>query len=158
MNEKVKIEWSEKKNNDWIVASISKGESPDIIENVSINRTNTKGEVFPNFDQIMTGYTLECIVWTSPAGKVYLFAPKVITGASRGTGGANIAKAQEVKAKNIEKAQDNKELGIKTSSTIRMAVDLAIAEGTPNTQTILKWREWLFTNWDIPSDIAPPFK
>lgn len=167
MNEKVKIEWLEKKNPDWKVANITKGDGTTV-ENVSINRTNTKGEVFPNFDAIMTGYTLECTVWTSGAGKTYLFAPKqAATGQNGASKGAGIAKAQEVKSQMIKGAQDNKELGIKTSSTIRMAVDLAIAECT-NASTpdgisssleyqIKKWRKWLVANWDLEVTDTPPF-
>ena len=61
------------------------------------------------------------------------------------------------KAKNIEKAQDRKEEGIMISSTMRMAVDLSVAQIeakglTPSIEEmkkqILLWRKWLMNNWD----------
>lgn len=67
------------------------------------------------------------------------------------------------KAENIEKAQGNKELGIMTSSTIRMAVDIALAEVNSAQMfdegvfkgRITYWRKWLVSEWDNVE--APPF-
>ncbi len=163
---KFKIEFLENKSPDWKVATVT-DETGKTFQEVSINKTNKKGEPFPNFDQIMSGATIEANFWTSGAGKHYLFAPdpkNVSTGtvAPQGGRGGGIAKAQMVKAENIEKAQGNKELGIKTSSTIRMAVDCAVAEcgigGNGLQSSILKWRLFFWENWDMPEDATPPFK
>ncbi len=77
-------------------------------------------------------------------------------GAVGGSKGGFIALAQENQAQLIQTAQNNKEEGIKTSSTIRMAVDLAIAEkagGNPEPfpQLIKGWRSWLIANWNLPT-------
>jgi hypothetical protein len=64
-----------KKNNDWIVVSILNA-AGEIVENVSVNRTNKKGEVFPGFDDIAVGNQVAGQLWRSPKGAMYLFAPK----------------------------------------------------------------------------------
>lgn len=77
----------------------------------------------------------------------------------------NMTAVMEKKAENIAVAQGNKELGIKVSSTIRMAVDLAIAElGSGHTYTpsdiqqkVLYWRQWLWLSWDAKDSDFPPF-
>lgn len=75
-----------------------------------------------------------------------------------------IKETMDIKAKSIGKFQDNKEWSIKVSSTMRDAVSLAIAEikdiRTLNTleQDILKWREWLWKNWDVDPKDYPPFE
>ena len=84
----------------------------------------------------------------------------------RASGGFKTAQAKEVidyKQTGIAKSQDNKELSIKTASTMRMAVDIAIAltpeqrEGTMQ-ETIRWWREWCWLEWDkTGSDAMPPF-
>lgn len=65
----------QEKNADWKVVSILNA-AGEIVENVSVNRTNKKGESFPDFDNIAVGAKIEGQMWTSPAGKQYLFAPK----------------------------------------------------------------------------------
>lgn len=113
------------------------------------------GTLFPNFSGLVTGAEFEANAWTNPTtGKVSFFAPKPSTGAKQAFGGG--IKAVERKEKGIEKSQDRKEEGIKTSSTIRMAVDLAIAQkeqgelrDTPLADLILIWRAWLLQNWEI---------
>ena len=162
MDNTVKIEWAEKKSNDWIVASISKGESPDIIENVSINRTNQKGEVFPDFDKIMTGHTLQGTFWTSLKGKHYLFAPKPATGASggsqRGSAGG-IKAAQERKETSINKSMDRKEESIALASSMRDATLISTTlykdAGMSDDEFKVKWRswqKWLFDRFEEGSD------
>lgn len=53
------------------------------------------------------------------------------------------------KESSIGRFQDNKEWSIKVSSTMRDAVQLAIAEQDPTPDNILKWRKWLWNNWDV---------
>lgn len=74
-----------------------------------------------------------------------------------GGGGSTVynSQAMETKKENVHEAQENKALGIKVSSTIRMAVDIAIAEGAPNSTNILKWRTWLWENWDVGNKDVP---
>ena len=63
------------KTKDWKVVSILNA-AGEIVENISVNRTNKKGEVFPNFDAITVGASVEGQLWQSSTGKIYLFAPK----------------------------------------------------------------------------------
>lgn len=65
----------EKKNADWIVASLVDA-AGDVHENVSINKVSKKGDIFPNFDTLEVGTKVEARIWESDAGKKYLFAPK----------------------------------------------------------------------------------
>ena len=88
--------------------------------------------------------------------------PTGTTGPYRGNPGA-ITKAMDRKEQGIEKFQDNKELGIKISSTIRMAVDLVAAtesEGWTMQQKqseIKQWRKWLWENWSADDKDFAPF-
>jgi len=76
---------------------------------------------------------------------------------------AQIEKAVERKEQGIARSQDNKDFSIRVSSTMNKAVDLAIAEikdiSTLNTleSDILKWREWLWRNWEVSDTQYPPF-
>ncbi len=70
---------------------------------------------------------------------------------------ADIGKMMDKKEASIDKFQDNKELSIKISSTMRMAVDLAIAQGKLGTGTIQEWRAWLWNEWDKTDKDFPPF-
>jgi len=159
--EKYKVDFMEKKNEDWIIASLSSPEAS--FPEVSINRKNKKGELFPNFDGIQASREVEGHIWSSPAGKVYLFAPSPENAARPTRSPSAINKAMDKKADNIALAQDNKEKGIMTSSTIRMAVDIALAEsaGLPFDVGVFKgrvkvWRDWLIAEWDNTKS-APPF-
>ncbi len=67
---------------------------------------------------------------------------------------AQIKETMDIKRQDIQKSQENKELSIKIASTMRMAVDLAIAEWKDETvldtleQGIRKWRAFCWENWD----------
>jgi hypothetical protein len=159
--EKYKVDFMEKKNEDWIIASLSSPEAS--FPEVSINRKNKKGEVFPNFDGIQAGREVEGHIWSSPAGKVYLFAPQPEGSKPPMRSAGAITKAMDRKEAGIEKFQDSKEQGIMTSSTIRMAVDITLAEsaGLPFDVGVFKgrvkvWRDWLIAEWDNTKS-APPF-
>lgn len=155
----------EKKSADWIVATLECG--GNVTKDVSINRNDKKtGAVaFPTFDEIQSGRTVEGELWNSPAGKWYLFAPKA---SKSGGNGAfrqkQIEDTMEKKAVYIGQAQGNKELGIKVSSTMRMAVDLVVAEGLEGRvedgikNAIQEWRAWLWMEWDKEDKDFPPFK
>lgn len=169
MTQKYKTNWMEKKNNDWILASIlpqkEDGTWDKEITNVSINRTAKNGQVFPNFDTIAAGVEIEGEFWQSQAGKNYLFAPKpkleapnfIKQAGNSAFKAKQIEEAQNRTTQNVAKAQDNKDWSIKTSSTMRDAVLLSIAEGKPNQENILRWREWLWNNFEVEPDQYPPF-
>jgi len=113
---------------------------------------------FPDFANLAAGKSVMGKIEVKQNGQYLnktLIYPKLAPtgnfGASRG-----ITVAMDRKEKSIEKAQDSKELSIKIASTIRMAVDLAIAENRPTEDNILKWRKWAWENWDAKdTDFAP---
>lgn len=171
---KFTLEFLETKSPDWKIASLS-GEGLDgIVTDVSINAKDKSGTPFPNFTTMMTGHTVEGDFWTSSTGKKYLFPPKPQPGVAQGRGGAgitgaksgfgnNISRVMDKKAENIAVAQDNKEHGIKISSTMRDAVLIATTivnnsqvEGSAGDMKdlIKSWRKWLWDNWDVEE---PPF-
>lgn len=150
---KYKIEWLENKDTDWKIIQLS-DESGKTYKDVSINRKDKNGIEFPNFDTLRAEDMIEGDFWVSPKGRNYLFPPK-----PQSPKGGNISKMMEKKAVLIEKAQDNKELGIMTSSTIRMAVDLVVAQMANDhiiqnaTEADIKgmikeWRKWLVSEWN----------
>lgn len=156
-----KITALEKKNNDWYILNLV-NQTGVSEEGVSVNRTNKKGETFPNFDALMVGGQVDGKFWKSDAGKKYLFAPELATNKSFQGGGA---KAAEAKGKMVEKAMDRKEQGIARfqdekeraimiSSTASQATEILVAlysKGDMNNQSWnQKWLEtryWLVKNW-----------
>ena len=128
-----------------------------------------KVNVFSNaldFANIKQGYTINGTM--SKNGDYWDIS---FAGAEKPRGGAGgafkqaqIEKAQETKAGYIAKAQDNKEQSIKVASTMRMAVDLAIAEYRDKTildtldSAVLKWRKWCWENWEVSEKDYAPFK
>ena len=168
MEKEYTISLVEDKNKDWKIVTLEvvEGDGSVMYEDVSVNRVNKKGEIFPNFDNIKVGERVKGNLWSSSAGKRYLFAPSPIKtqgGANKASGGYKtqvIKEAQETKRKDIETAQENKGQSIKISSTMRDAVLLTIAEKGDGVMTaedmeenIIKWRKWLVNHWedaDIP--------
>lgn len=154
-----KVQKVEIKNADWKVATLL---APDgyPTENVSVNRKNKKGEVFPNFDGIVEGANVEGVLWKSDAQKWYLFAPdekKAGNGANFANNGGAM-RMMDKKNTNVREAMDAKEKAVKIASTMRDAVLLAIAQHQdPNVppnlaEAILQWRQWLWLHWDDPEE------
>lgn len=119
---------------------------------------------FPRFADLKEEDTVSGDVVTKDQWKT-LYPPKApSTGSTGANRGGQIAKAQEKKAQYIEKAQENKEEGIKISATMRDAVLCAIAEyNKDNTnldtldELIRKWRKILWLEWDKTDMDFPPF-
>ena len=140
----------ESKNNDWKIANVT-GVDGTNYKDCSINRASKKGEVFPNFDELDEGKTIEAEYWRSGAGKNYLFPPRAKkTTATRKTFDATVV--MEKKAMNIERSQDRKEDGIKISATARDATLIMVAlmtkEDFDYQEKWLEVREWLWNNWE----------
>lgn len=160
----LKINWLERKNPDWIKAQVI-NESGATINDVSISRVSKKGEAFPNFDNLVPGQDVNGVLWQSQAGAWYLFPPRPQTsagGAYKSSGA--MSKVMEKKAENISVAMDKKELAIKIASTMRMAVDCAIANlGNKQFQPIemenliTYYRKWLWERWDANDGDFSPF-
>jgi hypothetical protein len=171
MNKDYTISSVDDKSPDWkiLTLEIVEGEGSVMFEDVSVNRVNKKGEAFPNFDNLKVGERVKGNLWTSSAGKKYLFAPdlnKPAGGANRGQSGgfkAGMQKMVEQKQAGIEKNIDRKEEGIKISSTMRDAVQIALAELGGNAdhedyeRRIQYWRQWLWGEWENVNDF-PPFR
>lgn len=124
---------------------------------------------FPNFANLKDGDVvegdLEIKVNGNYTNKTLNPSPtgKPVYGAPRASG-SGIKAAQERKQEMVEKAQDNKELGIKVASTINKAVELAIAEySSPENkysldELVIKWRAFLWNQWEkTSSDDMIPF-
>jgi hypothetical protein len=160
---KYSLEWTENKvtstGKKYIKATL-KDETGATTTDVAI------WEGFPNFANLKPGEVVEGDLVIKQNGQYEnksLYAPKVAsTGQNSANRGGFIAKAQENKAVLIEKAQDNKERGIMTSSTIRLAVDTALAEcaGMPFDAGVFKgrireWRNWYLAEWDNVKSAEP---
>lgn len=132
-----KIEWIETKGEGWKVATLHEGiEGGQTHQNVSINKMdkNSGAVAFPTFDAFAPGGTVEGNIWTSQAGKSYLFAPKPSTAAPSASGrpsGGAMTKVMEKKQENISENMDRKEMGIKVSGAMRDAtlITTALLEG-----------------------------
>lgn len=122
---------------------------------------------FPGFAYLVIGQSIEGDVVEKQNGQYTnrtLYAPKTpSTTPQRGAGA--ITKAMDKKAENIEKAQDNKSLGVKISATMGHAVNIVLAqikddpirdEGAIK-QMITNWRKWLWENWDKEEKDFDPF-
>jgi len=120
-----KIDWIETKKPDWKIATVT-GIDGIQHSDCSINRTGKQGEVFPDFEALAPGHTIEADLWNSPAGKNYLFAPKPKTAGRSGGGprAAVVEAAQDRKAGHIKEAQENKERSIMVASAMRDATVL----------------------------------
>jgi hypothetical protein len=115
---------------------------------------------YPNYAELKPGSTVEGTLTEKPYnGKIYytLYAPKAE--APRRSPSA-INQAMKKKEESIEKFQVSKAEGIKISSTLNHAADIAVArlgEGKTKEEyesEILYWRSWLWKHWD---DEQEPF-
>lgn len=155
---KYEILWLEKKTTStgkpYYKLSL-KDEQGNTTENVSM------WSDFPNFANIAPGHFVTGDVKENDKGYKTIYAPKPVSMGNSGALGGYKAKvmndAMEKKAGYISNAQENREHGIKVSSTIRMAVDMAIAEGKPTAENIKDWRKWFWMNWDVDETSFPPF-
>lgn len=145
------------KNPDWKVADI-KGADGSQYQNVSINRTNTKGEVFPRFDDVANGAQIEGEYWQSGAGKNYLFGPRTPKTRSQGSSGA-ITKAQDRKKADITEAQGNKEYSVKVASTARDAtmITVELMKQDPLGQWHTIWEDTRERLWKMYDREKEPF-
>src|SRR3990167_8361208 len=116
---------------------------------------------------LAVGQDVEANAWQNPKNQKWSLYPIEDKKRSGGASGAYkekvIGEAMDRKEKSIGRFQDDKEFSIMVSSTMRDAVQLAIAEikdiTTLNTleKDILKWREWLIVNWNVDEKDVPPF-
>lgn len=161
-----KIKWLEVKNPDWKVLTLTDDKGQEL-KDVSVNRTNKKGEAFPKFDEIMNAGEIEGEFWTSDAGKNYLFAPKPQRASNPGFKSHQIRETMEIKRTDIAHSQAEKSHAIKVASTFSAAKDAAIAEyqesrrlsatGATLEQLFEKWREYFWLRFDVGETQYPPF-
>jgi hypothetical protein len=170
------LQWIETKGPEWKVASVRDINNIEY-HDASINRTDRKtGAVFPKFDELTAGMKIEADLWTSPAGKHYLFAPKPQhQGGPRSGGGAPraaaITAAQDHKAEHIKNAQENKERSIMVASAMRDATILLeyafgeeIQQLPPNERMAAikahhkEVRDWYLKTWsEVEKQVDVPF-
>lgn len=161
---KITIQWCESKvsskGTDYKKCSIV-DESGRKLEDVAVFSS------FNHYSAIMPGAEVEGVIEQKTYNNKisYSLGNMVSTAYTRSSGpsrSSQMVKIMDKKAENIATAQENKELGIKISSTLRMAVDLAIAQvgnsAIPiTTDAIQKWRTWLWLEWDKEDKDFPPF-
>lgn len=169
---KFNIFWSERKSGNYgnyMVADLI-DDTGQKIEGVSINEKSKKGDVFPNFSGIITGQDVEGELWTSDAGKHYLFPPKKKLDKPNFMK-KNIEDAINLKNDNIGKVMDRKEESIALAGAQRDAVLIAttiwnsitsansngnnVSGGMNMKEEIIKWRNWFLSD-DFKKDV-PPF-
>ncbi len=120
---------------------------------------------FPRYAEITVGSSIDGEIRKNQKGYDNLYSNEVKRGyAPRSPSQtANIEKAMDRKEASIGKFQDDKDFNIMVSSTMRDAVQLAIAEfGNERVldtleQGITKWRNWLIANWNVDKKDIPPF-
>lgn len=137
----------------WKITNMSlKDEAGNTIDDVS------------TFDVVTPGITIEGTIEMKGQYKNFKSAPSGSKSGFKGNQMAVVKKTQE----GVKVAQQNKDLSIKMSSTMRMAVDLAIASkpiypadsgivmAEISTEEIKKWRKWLWLEWDKNDTDFPP--
>ena len=143
-----------------VASKTTKNSKPYKMLEVEVNGETRKVNIwsnFPDFANIVEG---SVITGKMAMDGQYWNISYEDTSKPRGGAGtafktAQIEKVMDTKRQDISKFQDNKELSIKVASTMRMAVDLAIAEkGDRNVldtleQGIKKWRAFCWENWDV---------
>lgn len=155
---KLKIEWIETKSPDWKVATLKDSDGLPY-DDASINRTDKKGRVFPNFDNLMAGQEIEGNPWKNPtSGKWAIYPPDEQKDATTGKFGRSGGMAMmKEKAKNIEEAQERKAESIAffnaTNSAIALVSKYQLGEMTESEirVKIVAWRDWFlteFNNWN----------
>ena len=118
---------------------------------------------FPHYAEIKEDSTIDAEIRKNDKGYDNLYSNEIKPRGNSNFKSQQIEKAVERKEQGIARSQDNKDWSIRVSSTMNKAVDLAIAEikdiTTLNTleRDILKWREWLWRNWEVSDTQYPPF-
>lgn len=116
------------KSNDWKLVDAVDMTGVEINQ-ASANRVDKKGNIWTAFDSIVEGGSVEADFWRSDAGKGYLFAPKTPSKTAYTPRTAtNIAKAQEVKGEQIDKAQTRKHDAITLAGAMRDGCQIALRE------------------------------
>lgn len=124
-------------------------------------------EKVSTFEPVMSGGTIEGTIVKNDKGYLNfkkLEAPDFIKQQRKPDISKSVEKAQERTAEGVKIAQERTSWSVKTSATMRDAVMIATARGISGwdkdeiEKAILKWREWLWTNFDVESDQYPPFQ
>lgn len=160
------------KINDVKVKQIpSLGKSVADLEVVDISGAKFKGSMwsdFPSFPTMTFGAEFDAdMVAKEKNGYLtntfYAIKEKPAYGKPSGGFKGNMQAVVAQKNENIKAAQDNKEFGIKVSSTMRDAVSITLAHGiedkTPaEIQDLIEyWRKYLWLQWDKEDKDYPPF-
>lgn len=120
-----------------------------------------KEETINLFDMVVEGAVVNGEIYTNDKGYRNFKSAQAVAGGAFKT--AQMEKAVERKEQGIARSQENKEWGIKVSSTMGGAVNLAIAQfkGEPNDlrtleELVIYYRRFLFDHWD-DAEKFPPF-
>lgn len=150
---KYKVIKAESKSPDWKVCTLERIDGT-VVENVTINRNDKKGALFPNFDALLTGYEFEGNEWTSTQGRTYLFPPKIASGRTfTPKPRVDFKEAQDRKAGYIKEAQERKDNSIAFFNATNSAIAVTQHMTNPanveeKRQEIIEWRDWFLQEWD----------
>lgn len=159
---KFRVEWAETVNlkSGKVKKNVTlKAENGEMIENVGIWND------FPGFAEIAPGKEVAGKVTTKGEyTTLYSETTYGTFGAKPQTGGQYPPKKTHGTS---PEAQQMKDLGIKVSSSMSGAINLAIAEFKASTtytpadlqSSVKKWRGWIWDNWDYKENLTdkPPF-
>lgn len=163
----------------YLINKIEIGQTATGVKKATVDLTSSEGQEitgvtlwasnWPLLDNLAQGQEVEGEYQEKQNGQwlnknLYPPKPPVQAGGFKGNG-AGIAGNMQRKEAGIEKAQNNKEHGIKVAGTMGGATNLAIAEfnsyNNPNTTRptleflIEKWRKYLWANWDKDEETVP---
>lgn len=129
-------------------------------ENNEVVRVNIFSD-FPHYAELREGSTIDGEIRKNDKGYDNLYSNEIKPKGNPNFKTQQMEKVMDKKSELISKAQDNKELGIKIASTLRMAVDVATSltsdqwQGTTMQEEIKYWREWFWLEWSNTEDMKP---
>lgn len=147
MNETFKILNGEQKTFSWGV--VFKGDVTNSTRG-EIKSVSIKSD-FPNFANLKAGDEISGVYYKSDKGYVTIYPPKAENtpnGQNSRSGGSMGANLINLKDKATEKAQVRKNDAIILTTSMQLAVQLAIADGKPTPANVEMWRLWLLEKWD----------
>lgn len=161
MNNTYKIDWLEK-----ATTSTGKAYAKVTLEGHADKKISIWSD-FPNFANLMPGQEIVGELKQNDKGYWNIYPPRAENSPKGGAYKQQMMeKVMDRKEAGIERSQENKEHGIKVSSTMNGAVQIAIAmikddktviwtDGSVKDE-IKKWREFLWLEWDKEDKDYPP--
>lgn len=118
----------------------------------TIWKTQKDGSVFPGFDEIAPGHTIEGELWNKPGTDNWtIYPPKE---QKRGGGSSGMRAAQDRKSEYIKEAQERKEESIAFFNATNAAIEMVKARSDfdhldveTKQDSLIVWRDWFLAQW-----------